>query len=139
MELLVTSIMTAGGVYFLHPVPKKTARDVSQLCLLVLYGSALWITLQQWNFHKVPSLAGPFFVSTGTILLSYDDHDSMDWFSSLVRYALRLTLRDILATVGTSVQEDEMLQIAILRWLGKQNDGCTKRLFVASFDAPYPL
>ena len=113
----ITLLMVAISAFYLTPPRTKAARDISQLCLLVLYGSALWITLQNWDILTMPSLAAPFFLSTGTLLLAYDDHDSMEWFSRTVRYALRLTLRDILATVGESVQEDEMLQLAMLRWI----------------------
>ena len=113
----IAVLMGAGSAYFLTSPRTKAARDVSQLCLLVLYASALWITLRQWDIITMPSLAAPFFLSTGTLLLAYDDQDSMEWFSRTVRYALRLTLRDILANVGESVQEDEMLQLAMLRWI----------------------
>lgn len=113
----ITVSMVAVSAYYLNPPRTKVAHDISQLCLLVLYGSALWITLHQWDILTMPSLAAPFFLSTGTLLLVYDDQDSMEWFSRTVRYALRLTLRDVLATVGESVQEDEMLQLAMLRWI----------------------
>ncbi|CAB9515873.1 expressed unknown protein [Seminavis robusta] len=116
-NLMVAILMGATSVSYFIPKPTKAAREVFQICLLVLYGSALWIVMRQWKFMTMPSLAAPFFLSTGTLILAHDEHDNMEWFSGMVRNALRHTLRDILAQVGTSVQEDEMLQLAMLRWI----------------------
>jgi hypothetical protein len=116
-NFFVFFLLVALSAYHLSSPGKKAARDIFQLCVLILYGSALWITLKHWNLLTMPSLAAPFFLSTGTLLLSYDDHHNMEWFSHMVRHALRLTLRDVLATLGTSLQEDEMLQLAMLRWI----------------------
>lgn len=115
--LLVAVFMTGSSAFFITPPRSKSARDVSQVCLVVLYGSALWITICHFRILSAPRLAAPFFLSTGTLLLAYEGNDSMEWCSNLVRCALRLTLRDVLASVGNSVQEDEMLQLALLRWI----------------------
>jgi len=116
-NIFITVCMVAIATVYLVPHPAKSERDIFQLCLLVLYASALWITFVNFDILTMPHLAAPFFLSTGTLLLAYDDHHNMEWFSELVRYSLRLTLRDILASVGDSVQEDELLQLAMLRWI----------------------
>lgn len=115
--MVVASITSSLIVLLMRPPRSRTARDVAHVCLVVLYGAALLITLWQFKIMSLPRLAAPFFLSSCTLLLAYDENDSMDWCSGLVRSALRLALRDVLASVGTSVQEDEMLQIALLRWI----------------------
>ena len=116
-NLMVTAVMVATSATYLTSKPSKAARDIFQICLIILYGAALWIVVRQRKLMTMPSLAAPFFLSTGTLLLAKDEHDNMEWFSGMVRNAIRKTLRDILAQVGTSVQEDEMLQLAMLRWI----------------------
>lgn len=84
--------------------------------LLVLYGSALWITIYNTDLSRMPVLAAPFLAATGTVLITYQD-DDMEWISRVLRHSLRLTLRDVLSSMGEKVSEDEMLQLAILRWI----------------------
>ena len=106
------------GVFLTHQfkVKRATPRQCIQRGIYVLYGCALVCSLWRVDLRRLPALAGPFFVATGTLLLSSRDED-MNWLSRVLRHALRLTLRDVLASVGESVREDEMLQLAMLRWL----------------------
>lgn len=106
------------GVYIAYQYKLQTAtpRQCIQRGIYVLYGCAFFCSLWRVDVRRLPALAGPFFVATGTLLLSSRDED-MNWLSRVLRHALRLTLRDVLASVGESVREDEMLQLAMLRWL----------------------
>jgi hypothetical protein len=106
---------------FKHCAP----RECTQKGLLVLYGSALLVTLVQLNVYNMMVLGAPFMVATGVLILANhandndddDDDDDMEWLARAVRRALRLTLRDVLASVSETVQQDEMLQLAMLRWI----------------------
>lgn len=91
-------------------------RECSYQGLLVLYGSALLVTIVKTDLGRMPVLAAPFFTATGTLLITYRD-DDIEWFSRVLRHALRLTLRDVLSSVSEKVSQDEMLQLTILRWI----------------------
>ncbi len=93
----------------------KSPRDCLLRTVHVLYGIALVCCLSRADLHRLPALAGPFFWSTGSLLLSYRGDDN--GFGRALRHALRLTLRDVLANVGETVSQDEMLQLAMLRWI----------------------
>ena len=97
-------------------IQQATPRQCIQRGIHVLYGFALFFSLWRVDLWRLPALAGPFFLATGTLLLSNRDEE-MNWLSRALRHALRLTLRDVLASVGESVREDEMLQLAMLRWI----------------------
>lgn len=95
---------------------KSTPRECIQRGIHILYGFALLVSILRVDLGRLPALMGPFFLATGTLVLSYRD-DDMNWLSRSVRHALRLTLRDVLASVSETVAEDEMLQLAMLRWI----------------------
>lgn len=101
---------------YLLKVQHWKPRDCTYKGLLVLYGSALMVTIVKTDLRRMPILAAPFFLATGTLLITYHD-DDMEWLSRSLRHALRLTLRDVLSSVSQKVGEDEMLQLAILRWI----------------------
>jgi hypothetical protein len=101
---------------YLLKVQHWKPRDCTYKGLLVLYGSAFILTIVKTDLQRMPILAAPFFLATGTLLLTYHD-DDMEWLSRILRHALRLTLRDVLSSVSQKVGEDEMLQLAILRWI----------------------
>jgi len=93
--------------------------DVSYHGLLTLYGFSLLVALCSSGVHnarQIPALAAPFLTATATLLLMYKD-DSYEWLSRITRQAFRLSLRDVLAMVSESVTDDDMLQLAILRWI----------------------
>ncbi|KAG7363347.1 hypothetical protein IV203_026707 [Nitzschia inconspicua] len=91
-------------------------RDATYQGMLLAYGAALIVSLCMFNIRQMPFLAAPFLTATGTLLLTYQD-DDMEWMSRVARHALRVSLRDVLASIGSRVNEDEMLQLAILRWI----------------------
>jgi hypothetical protein len=113
--------MGIGGILLatmlsLYNLKGMKPRECSYQGMLILYGSALVITVVTWDLRRIPLLAAPFLTATGTLLLTYQD-DDMEWLPRIVRHTLRLTLRDVLSSVGERVAEDEMLQLAILRWI----------------------
>jgi hypothetical protein len=93
----------------------QSPRDCAHIGLLVLYGAALVIRLRERDVWNLPLLLAPFCLATGVLVLN--SVDDPEWLSRAVRHALRLTLRDVLANVGDTVQQDEMLQLAMLRWI----------------------
>jgi hypothetical protein len=117
LKSTITVCVTLGAL-LVHQfkVSRASPRQCIQQGIYVLYGCALVCSLWRVDLRRLPALAGPFFVASGTLLLSSRDED-MNWLSRILRHALRLTLRDVLASVGEAVREDEMLQLAMLRWL----------------------
>lgn len=109
-------ILLAAFLTYRFKIQKATPRQCIQQGIYVLYGFAFFFSVWRVDLRRLPALAGPFFLATGTLLLSSRDED-MNWLSRALRHALRLTLRDVLGSVGESVREDEMLQLAMLRWL----------------------
>eukprot|EP00957_Ditylum_brightwellii_P003208 244456-Ditylum_brightwellii.AAC.1 len=70
--------------------------------------------------RRIATLGGPFLLAAGAFVLSsHSNHQGNDisWLIRPVRHSLRLSLRDVLASVGENVAEDEMLQLAMLRWI----------------------
>jgi len=88
---------------------------------LMLQSLAFLYSVRNWrNLH----LGGPFFFLLGGYLLTSvceDENgheiDEMEWANRVIRLCLRLTLRDVLSDLGDNVAEDEMLQLAMLRWI----------------------
>jgi hypothetical protein len=105
-----------GVMLFLFQYKRIKPRDATYQGMLIAYGSALLVSISMFNMRRMPFLAAPFLTATGTLLLTYQD-DDMEWMSRVVRHALRLGLKDVLTSVGSRVSEDEMLQLAILRWI----------------------
>ena len=113
---LLLSCTLLGSMMYWFRFKNIKPRECLYRGLLVLYGSALWVTIYKTNLSQMPVLAAPFLTATGTILITYQD-DGMEWMSRVLRHALRLALRDVLSSMGNKVSEDEMLQLAILRWI----------------------
>jgi hypothetical protein len=114
-NVLLASVILSLMLYLLK-VRNMKPRECLYQGLLVLYGSALLVTVVKTDLQRMPLLAAPFFTATGTLLLTYRD-DDMEWISRALRHALRLTLRDVLSSVSEKVSEDDMLQLAVLRWI----------------------
>ena len=109
------TVMVACAVsYYRKRLHNTSPRDDCASITLVLYGSALFTSVYHLHLSRIPFLAGPFGVATGVLLMYRDESD---WLSGAVRQALRLSLRDVLARLGTNVHEDEMLRLAMLRWI----------------------
>jgi hypothetical protein len=103
---------------YLSQVQHCAPRECTQKGLLVLYLSALLQTCVHLNnLLHVLLLVAPFLVATGVLILANLPDDDMEWFATAVRRALRRTLQDVLASVSVTVQQDEMLQLAMLRWI----------------------
>jgi len=88
-----------------------TPRENHKQGVLLFYGFSLILAIYNYRFSVVAKVGGPFCLSTGTLLVS------LGAWTTITRHALRLTLRDVLANVSQNVQQDEMLQLAMLRWL----------------------
>ncbi|GKY92471.1 hypothetical protein MPSEU_000217500 [Mayamaea pseudoterrestris] len=109
---LIAAVMGAAYIKL-----DKSPRECTHIGLVCLYGSALFVvTIIQFDIWKIPVLVAPFFVATGILLLHSVD-DSYEWCSQAIHNALRMSLRDALASVSESISQDEMLQLAMLRWL----------------------
>ena len=98
--------------------------------LYALYGLALWVVLVgpgsgTGSWRHVPALAGRFGLATAVLLYQ---NSTADW-SRAVHNALRLTVRDALQELGSSVQEDELLQLTMLRWLVEYWSSSTSSTF----------
>ena len=109
-NLFVSGIMFSF-LFFRTKFHHENPRENLKQGVLILYGLTLLLVVHNYRFGLVPKVGGPFCLSTGTLLLS------LGAWTIMTRHALRLTLRDILASVGRNVQHDEMLQLAMLRWL----------------------
>ncbi len=106
---------------FLRRKRRINSCDVSYRGLLILYGFSLLIIIISYernvaNMRQIPALAAPFLTATATLLLMYKD-DGYEWLSRIVRQAFRLSLRDVFSMVSERVTDDDMLQLAILRWI----------------------
>jgi len=101
--------------------PSTTLFDCRMHSWICLYTMALITTIIQVNFdqiHRPIILAGPFTLATGAFLiLSRSEGNEQDLLADIMRRVLRRTLRDILVEVGEGVAEDEMLRLAMLRWI----------------------
>ena len=110
----VTVAIAGVIVYRRSKNPRLSPRQHFYASIYILYGGAFWVSLLHFRIRNIPSTAGPFLLSSGTLLLTWADQGQ---YTRVLRHALRLTLRDTLATVSGNVQEDEMLQLAMLRWI----------------------
>ena len=117
-HLLYTTLLVSGVALVNRQQPP---RNITHICYLALYMAALtstWIGWYHQATHSTASLlllTAPFVWATGVLLLL--QHSDHDWLARSLRHALRLTLAEVLQTVRSSVQQDELLQLAMLRWI----------------------
>ena len=120
MVNVVVAVASFAYLQHVRTTERLTPRECSLRGLIFLKLSALLVTiLYTRDLRRINTLAGPFIVAAGSMLISNHPAlagDEFDWLSRAVRHALRLTLRDVLAEVGQNVGENEMLKIAMLRW-----------------------
>jgi len=115
-------VAVASFAYLQHvrTTERLTPRECSLRGLIFLKVSALLVTiLFTRDLRRINTLAGPFVIAAGSMLLSNHPAlagDEFDWLSRAVRHALRLTLQDVFADVGQNVGENEMLKLAMMRW-----------------------
>jgi len=115
-------VAVASFAYLQHvrTTERLTPRECSLRGLIFLKVSALLVTIfYTRDLRRINTLAGPFVIAAGSMLLSNHPAlagDEFDWLSRAVRHALRLTLRDVFADVGQNVGENEMLKLAMMRW-----------------------
>lgn len=117
---VVVAVASFAYLQHVRTTERLTPRECSLRGLIFLKLSALLVTiLYTRDLRRINTLAGPFVIAAGSMLISNHPAlagDEFDWLSRAVRHALRLTLRDVLADVGQNVGENEMLKIAMLRW-----------------------
>lgn len=109
------SLLVLSWMLHQSRVAKLVPRDCTMQGMLILYGAALLVAIAVLDVRRMHVLGGPFLMATGSLLVSRHQDESR--LSRAVRQALRLSLRDVLATLGETVQEDEMLQLAMIRWI----------------------
>jgi hypothetical protein len=118
---MLVAVLLGGTQYALWRYRALSPRACSQKALIFLYGAAFLASLWHWRSMHWPRLAGPFFSSTGVLLWKLgrqqQPEEGSDVLAFCLRQALRRTLQDVMGHVGTSVQRDELLQLALLRWL----------------------
>eukprot|EP00977_Amphora_coffeiformis_P001098 scaffold227_cov165-Amphora_coffeaeformis.AAC.11 len=100
--------------YILWTNLRLSPKECSQKAVIFLYGSALLVSLGRTDLRRLPWLAGPFSVSTGVLLWTGHEQDVL---ARVLRQALRRTVQDVVQHVGTTVHQNEVLQLALLRWL----------------------
>lgn len=113
--IALSTLLLSSMLYWYRTMHTKP-RECLYRGLVILYGVSLAISAYHLNLSRLPTLAAPFLSATGTLLITYQDND-MEWISRVLRHTLRLTLRDVLSSMSTKVSEDEMLQLAMLRWI----------------------
>ena len=113
-NLFVTIIIAGVVAYRRKYQPRLPLRQLFYTALYILYGGAFWVSLLHFRIRNIPSTAGPFLLASGTLLFAESDQRQ---YTRALRHTLRLTLRDTLAAVSDNVHEDEMLQLAMFRWI----------------------
>lgn len=115
------AVCLSSVMVFLRRARGMRPCDISHRGLLILYGFSLLTAIISYesyksNIREMAVLAAPFLTATATLLLVYED-DSYEWLSRITRQTFRLSLRDVFSLVSERVTEDDMLQLAILRWI----------------------
>lgn len=117
IKVIVYSFIIMGVMRYSQQTLHVRSREATHKGMIVLYGLALLVTFSTLDVWRMPRVAGPFCFSLGVVLLAVYGDDDMEWLARVVRQALRFTLRDVLEQVGNDVHEDELLQLAMLRWI----------------------
>jgi len=107
------SMLTISVCSVVSGVP---ARDSSLRAMVCLYTFALFVASTQMRLGLMNVLAAPFLLAAGSLVL-YHPCGEFDCLSRSVRQSLRSTLGEILTEFRGNAAEDEMLQLAALRWI----------------------
>ena len=117
---IITTALTFAYLYHSRTRELVSPRLCSLRGLICLKTFALLVTIIfTRDLKRINALAGPFVFAAGAFLVSNHpsfESDEFDWLSKSVRRSLRLTLRDVLVEVGQDAGENEMLQLAMVRW-----------------------
>lgn len=100
-----------------HLMMHLPARECIRRGMVALYGWALITTIVSFDMRRLPRVMGPFAYCGGVILLEISGGDNMELLAVSVRRAIRFSLRDVLEELGDDVKQDEMLHLAMLRWI----------------------
>lgn len=92
-----------------------------------LYAIALLIACFMMGTNRIHTpilLGGPFLLATGFFFIlstprgdDDDDDDDTNLIMDVLRRVMRQTLADVMMEVGEDVAQDEMLRLAMLRWI----------------------
>lgn len=116
-SILLTSVTIASISYFLYKIKGCPARECKGKALIILYTAAFFVALVQLHFRNTLFLAAPFFLATGVLLWQSQHNDQ--WLSQALRNALRSTLRDVLTHLSDTARDDQLVQLAMLRWIAE--------------------
>ena len=111
-----------GPIRFIKK-PSTTMMDCRIHSWISLYITAFLATtlrIERDGLYTPIFLAGPFFLALGSFIilsLSDDGQNAEDILSNVIRNALRRALLDVLSSIEEDVTEDEMLRLAMLRWI----------------------
>ena len=94
-------------------------RIQSWICLYVMAFLSTTSRIERDGLYVPILLAGPFFLALGSFLILSlsDDGQNGDLWSDVIRKALRRALLEVLSSIEEDVTEDEMLRLAMLRWI----------------------
>jgi hypothetical protein len=85
--------------------------------LYILYGCAL-MALPGQEWYHLPAIGSQFALASAYLLFQHNDNGDCYW-SDTIQRALRNTIRTILVQAQTTVQQDELLQLTMLRWVAE--------------------
>jgi hypothetical protein len=94
--------------------PLKLCQEVS---IWILYGSSLSLAIQHCHWYRIPQLAGPFLLPTGTLWLKDFSRQNPDLLSQSIQGALRRSIREAFDVVTSMIEEDEMFYLTMIRWI----------------------
>jgi len=117
----LASAVISATLFYCKKIQNISCGECYMLGMICLYVFAFLVSLiHAQDMRRIATLGGPFLLAAGAFVLSsHSNHQGNDisWLIRPVRHSLRLSLRDVLASVGENVAEDEMLQLAMLRWI----------------------
>lgn len=121
-NLLVALIVGAGAMFGVY-VHRCTPRVCTWYGILALYGTswisilAVCVTHFSWgSLYRALWFSAPMIIVSGLLLLLLAINDN-EMVAHRVQRAVQCSVRDVLVNLKDTVQQDEMLQLAMLRWI----------------------
>lgn len=112
VSVVATTSFFSSIIFFMHH--HYDLIRSTQLPLYILYGCAL-LSLYKQEWRHLPSIASHFLLATSMILYQKSDGN----LSEILQRTLRCTIRTILVDAKTTVEQDELLKLTMLRWLAE--------------------
>ena len=121
---LTCAMLTLITIYFMkynnnNNENNNSPRRATYQAWIVLYVAALLVALASCLTTHSGALLAPLLTCSGIFLMTQQANrdENVDNDQWMVQQALRHGLHDVLQTVGTAVQQDELLQLAMVRWI----------------------